>query len=475
MHARPHCGLFFKVRPDPRADYIIMTEINNRLLYVLHLYKNEQLFIARVTSVSEFLLPSQILSFHIIDAKVCKLHASNSNEDLDDQDEYEDEPLEDTFVLKMFVIEPKQFGECTITYQPDVNQMLQDSSDTNKESDDVTKENGDINNLQSSVALLLHRQTNQLNLMTPDAFSSPPHNSSPSSTRNSLVNEMKKSVEKLNEMSIENLIDLQRRQKDNFASGGSSPSREVQQILSLNESTYGAQEYLNNLAKSQDETEIQNDFNQTENLMFTESVSNIWPNIPIVKASEMVKEENRRQELLLGSGDDGDNVDAMRWNKAQLQTITFQLNSLENMVREQNIHIQKLQHEIANNTQDSSMQDIFAKQLEVAMTKYQLNMAKMFENYINLQKSKDREMQESLIASLSQLLSQQLPEKLQNIIVQEIKHVVLPAVMSVFENLKHQLDIQYSQKLNSTDHLLRDNIAKLVSSKVSKSYFFKFN
>lgn len=100
---------------------------------------------------------------------------------------------------------------------------------------------------------------------------------------------MNTSVEKINDSAIENLIDFQRPAKDNFASGGSSPSREVQEILALNNtSSYSTQEYFDNLTN---DAESQNNFNQAEDLIFTESISNdiVWPTIPIAKANEIVQ------------------------------------------------------------------------------------------------------------------------------------------------------------------------------------------
>lgn len=41
------------------------------------------------------------------------------------------------------------------------------------------------------------------------------------------------------------------------------------------------------------------------------------------------------------------------------------------------------------------------------------------------------------------------------------------ALISTVEPLKHQLHIEMTQKLTSTDHLLKENIAKLVHSKVN--------
>lgn len=40
------------------------------------------------------------------------------------------------------------------------------------------------------------------------------------------------------------------------------------------------------------------------------------------------------------------------------------------------------------------------------------------------------------------------------------------ALISTVEPLKHQLHIEMTQKLTSTDHLLKENITKLVHSKV---------
>jgi hypothetical protein len=50
------------------------------------------------------------------------------------------------------------------------------------------------------------------------------------------------------------------------------------------------------------------------------------------------------------------------------------------------------------------------------------------------------------------------------------------ALISTVELLKHQLHVEMTQKLTTTDHLLKENIAKLVHSKVmtkgSKCFYF---
>lgn len=101
-------------------------------------------------------------------------------------------------------------------------------------------------------------------------------------------------------MKIENAIDGELPEKDNFASAGSSPSREVEEILSCK-----SHEYFDNLHKIDDESpvESQNNFNnENGDLVFVDASGNkevVWPNIPIVNADEIDKEESRRQELQL--------------------------------------------------------------------------------------------------------------------------------------------------------------------------------
>lgn len=488
--------LLLKARLDMTGQYLILSDIHNKVLYALQLDKNDSERVATVSSISEFLLPAPILSFCITSADIRKFRYTSSSDDLCLCEANEDETNIAAVVIKMYVIQPKKLQECTITFQPEsllsANReklfSLDETSDTlinlndNKTDDEQENEpeNGEmpkLNDLQSSVNYLIQQQNTQqsLTLMTPDAFSSPVHATSPNNKRNSHGSELTSPIniksEKLtDDNKVENLIDTEnvlqyeRPQKDNFASAGSSPSREVQEILSFKNN----QEYFETLNKIESaEIDSQTNFNQTDNLLFTENSNEVvWPNIPIIKANEIVKEENRK--LAAAENNSSENrVDVM-----QLQQINLRISALENLVREQNSQMQKLQHEIKTLNQDfksdlkDEMRGIFTKELDVALSRSQIHQAKLFENYVNIQKSMEREHQDNLIASTSQILTNKVLEKLQLIITHEMKNVVLPSILTTFESLKHQLFMEYSQKLNTTDHMLKDNISKLLSSKV---------
>lgn len=308
--------LFFKVGLDLTGKFLVMTEINNRLLYILQLETNNLKNIATVSYVSEFLVSSPILSFCVTSASIKKYRYSHSMNDIviEDVDGSEEDSCEDAVSVNMFTVQPKTLRECTIVFQPEKSKTL--NYTMKKCSDSMIEVNGkvcdkdesneiNLTELQDSVSLLIQQQQQQnnqpLNLMTPDAFNSPVQNNlSPSNARNSLGSEaslqnvLNRSLEKVADANIDSLIDFQRPQKDNFASGGSSPSREVQEILALNNPSYAAQEYFDHLTEVANNMDNQNNFNQTDDLLFSENSEVVWPNIPIVKANEVVKEENRR-------------------------------------------------------------------------------------------------------------------------------------------------------------------------------------
>lgn len=305
--------LLFKVSLDLTGKYLVMSEINNRLLYVLQFETNSLKNIATVSHVSEFLVSSPILSFCIVSASVKKYTYSQSVNDIviEDEDVTDEVSNEEAVAVNMFIVQPKNFRECTVVFQPEKlktvdytvktsgNSSMTELNGKTSEKED-TNEITNLNELQDSVSLLIQQQQNsqQLHLMTPDAFNSPVQNNlSPSTIRNSLENDaggINRSVEKETDANIGSLIDFQPPQKDNFASGGSSPSREVQEILALNNPSYAAQEYFDHLDEVTNDDDNQSNFNQTDDLLFSENTEVVWPDIPIVKANEVVKEENRR-------------------------------------------------------------------------------------------------------------------------------------------------------------------------------------
>lgn len=455
----PH--LLFKISIDHSGQYVVMSDINNKILYVLQIKRRDAEKLVAVASISQFLLPAPFLSYHITKAEISKVPSLiNCEPDVFEDEEFDDENIVDNVCINMLVIQPRKFQECSILFpsEPPSNSIVEpidfmENVKTVNEAETVPK----LDDLQSSVTLLIQQQTNksQLNLMTPENFSSPVPNSRASSVRNSLEPITMES--KHGNASVENLIEFDRPQKSNFASGGSSPSREVQEILSLNNSTYSNQEYLENLSLNLQD--IDKHYNQKESVFNDTSGSKelVWPKIPVVKDNGLVKDDG---SLL---NDDG----VKDFYKNHLQTLNFRLTSLETALREQTVMLESLKLDMKSGRLkqiNCESKEEITKELEIALSKHQLQLAKFLENMFNMQKQKERELYENLISSMSQLINKSLSDKIHNVVTYEIKHTVLPAVLSLMEDLKQQLELQYNQKTTLSDKYLKDNISKLVAS-----------
>lgn len=441
-----------------------MSDINNRVLYVLQVKHDKDKQMVYVTTLSQFLLPNPFLSYHILEAKsrqTSPYSYSNSIEDLygDERDDFEEDCDMTVISLKMLVIQPKKLQDCNITFQPEKLLMNTTSLFNDITEIDLVEKVSKVSNSEqkSSNAYLRSSNKSQLNLMTPEDFTT---NSRPNSLHNSLTNEVtidNSDTTKFDESGVENLIDFQGSQKEVFASGGSSPSREVQEILSLNNSSYSPQDYFDNLPKLKDDAEQpQKDFNDVnETLIYDVGNEMVWPKIPVLKDDELVKDVNDVNEI----------------DKTHLQSINFRISSLENTIREQNILMQKLQSDIKELTQicsrTNSNKEEFVRELDCAMSKQQLQIAKVLENLINIQKNNERELHEQIVSSIGQLLSKTLSDNIKMIISYEMKHVVIPSIRSLVDSYKHQTDAQYLQKLNNAELTLRESIAKALNSKVS--------
>ncbi|KAF5303415.1 hypothetical protein FQA39_LY19032 [Lamprigera yunnana] len=381
--------LFLKARLDMTGQYLLLSDINNRIIY---------------TSSSD-------------DLCLCEAN--------------EDETNISAVVIKMYVVQPKRLQECNITFQTDgllainpsplytldsptdtlinLNENKNDENENTSNNSELTK----LNDLHSSVNYLIQQQSNQssLNLMTPDAFTSP-IDASPTGKRNSHGSELTSPVlkpEKViinEEPKVENLMDaddvlqFQRPLKDNFAI--------AVQVLAVKYKRFFHLKIVKNIS-----------------ITLLNRHDGVWPNIPIMKANEIVQEENRK--LAAAENIVSENRSDISIEKSHLQEMDLRLSSLESIILEQNSQIQKLHHEVKSLTQDFK---------NVALSRSQIQQAKLFENYVNIQKSVEQEHIENLIASTTQILTKQITDKLQIIVAHELKNIVLPSILNTFEKFK---------------------------------------
>lgn len=289
--------LALKAEIDRTSSYLTLSDRSNRQLYVLQIIKENALSsqngdeangndnsiitlggFARVfvKSIAEFHLASTILSFAISNASIRRYKCALSENYLIDELEDFDEENNSLYcvVLKLFAILPESVQECHILYQTAINQSTSDALDNTL--DQETASSSIIVADKSPVAQLLNastdiikpnemalrtppQKTSQLNLLTPDSFSSPVEKplQPPANVSENVLSTIfmlaKSTPAVAANKSHENVLSLKScaavldEEKKLFqqsivssethslpiksASGGSSPSREVREIM----------------------------------------------------------------------------------------------------------------------------------------------------------------------------------------------------------------------------------------------------
>ena len=159
--------LCFKADIDRTSNYLVLSDMTNRELYVLQVRKDSAEATitngqkddstesiengkggppakAYIHSIAEFPLSSPILSFGILDAAVRRYKCGSSDGYLiDELEDYEEENNSlYCVVIHMFLVQPKSVQECHVLYQP----MIKGEHDIMRtlSGESIEKDNGSL-------------------------------------------------------------------------------------------------------------------------------------------------------------------------------------------------------------------------------------------------------------------------------------------------------------------------------------------
>ncbi|KAJ8729730.1 hypothetical protein PYW08_001311 [Mythimna loreyi] len=278
--------LGLKAMLDTSASYLLLSDFKSRSLYVLNMARDPEDSMAYCKSISEFLLPYPVLSFCIVDAEEqqskCEpscdepLYRNGSSGDADSPIHYElhhddsgsgGEGSEEgrRVCVRLYIVQPKGLQEGRLVYTPprppihgDLMHGLSELAleDSSSESAPATIASSILQQQSQQLKnLLMRSQTQpgsligtrpespsiapQLNLMTPDAFSSPgkrEEDDPPLSATPDVGGKARSSTG--GACADESIAEA----ASKLASAGSSPSREVQQIMSHNDHPFFKEE-----------------------------------------------------------------------------------------------------------------------------------------------------------------------------------------------------------------------------------------
>ncbi|XP_071625810.1 enhancer of mRNA-decapping protein 4 [Temnothorax longispinosus] len=444
---------------DLSAGYLFLSDIYNKILYVLSLSKDKGEALACISTVSEFLLPYPILSFGIVEADQRKIRSTGESlEDLCEEIEENDEQL----VIYMYLVQPKSLQECHIAFKPAsqgsgnylIGTRTHDSLDYSEDMPDMgtaahngmSEENCEgERSLSTTTETIINHSGGGLNLMTPDAFSSPAKKEnnelesdpeSPDLRKVLSSSPIAQAVQALNASDpplVKNEIEEQ-----TPASCGSSPSREVREILSL--------------SKPDEETDIDGKPETKTN------ADEDWSNIPMVLLKDVSVHAMQESEEF--PEDDENNVQRQKTKdepKTSLPTddpgtlwrtnndinnleINNKLKSILEIVQDQCQELKELRAEVTRLQQESPV----TTQIESALTRMSQQHNASLEQTLYDQMTRQHEFLNTFETTIKDKIESTLPRTVEDTI----------------KPLKHQMRLD----ANQMDEHFQKNISELISS-----------
>ncbi|XP_017473347.1 PREDICTED: enhancer of mRNA-decapping protein 4 homolog [Rhagoletis zephyria] len=408
----------------------------------------------------------------------------------------------------------------------------------------VTAENNDVGSRAASPQTT-NKSFTQVNLMTPDAFSSTSSDKkSPECVSSEVLNTilMLASVagqtpapksESINILNLVNnkIIEDQEHQKlqlkqslesqkkfiaisnnaaqhmDNLASGGSSPSREVQEIMSLQEHDSGDEELLDetattNKAKVDNQSDGKDLEVSSAKCHSTTNITN-WPKVPeLPKATTKQSTELQNAAHLISqavnassgnnlnnshaapnlisinSSNNGNLEGAGSKSNTDLTELNGKINELIELAKMQSMQINNLQAEIssmkkANPMSSTKSMSEFSFKLEMQLSKLMEQYLKRYENehkkkltaFMAGREQQNRELRDSFIQIMNQYVLTHLGDVVSKVINIEIQRQLAPMLSAKIDHLQQQIQIDVAQKLTAFDLMLKDNISQVCKSK----------
>ena len=231
-----------------------------QVLYVMHIEQIEDEGISKITSVTQLLLPFSAISLAIRQASLKPLALHMGTED----DDFCGDGDSSRVIMKMLVVQPKSVQKCKAVFQLGTSSPLGEGGIGSSFSQTSTSMNTTVSEYDAAAATSTASKvsTNHIDLLTPDAFVSPAKSSnfnnqadSASVKRSIAPSPVTPASMPLPPPTPNEILALSspRRptpdvtssttpKRNGIQSGGSSPSREVEEILGTRPLTEGSVE-----------------------------------------------------------------------------------------------------------------------------------------------------------------------------------------------------------------------------------------
>uniref|UniRef100_A0A6P4EU10 Enhancer of mRNA-decapping protein 4 homolog n=1 Tax=Drosophila rhopaloa TaxID=1041015 RepID=A0A6P4EU10_DRORH len=309
---------------------------------------------------------------------------------------------------------------------------------------------------------------------------------------------------------------------ENLASGGSSPSREVQEIMATQEDADAYEAELEHLDNDDDDEEEELAISSP----LLEAVDGTWPIVKLPSLTNSAELQNAAQIMsqavqntnngnvppTLGGGNNNNSSVGSNSNNNTATTLNTSNSSSNNnagtgdgsngngelnaklellidLVKAQSKQINKLEHEVTklqqqqeavvaqNSKPDASLEpknvNQLAYKIEMQLSKLMEQYLKRYENehkkklteFLAARESQNRELRDSVLQVLNQYVMNHFTDIIGNVLNMELQRQLLPRVNAKMDQLQAQMQVEIVQKLSVFDKTVKENIAQVCKSK----------
>ncbi|KRG02628.1 enhancer of mRNA-decapping protein 4 homolog isoform X1 [Drosophila mojavensis] len=321
----------------------------------------------------------------------------------------------------------------------------------------------------------------------------------------------------------------ERNAAENLASGGSSPSREVQEIMATQEDTDDYEPELVDIEYDEDnpyfmicktENKTDNEITNSSTVEEAATTSNWLPQdakLPTKKSAELQNaaqimsqavqhknngnvpptlgsnssNSNNNTTTTLNSSNNNNSSNCSHPIVESATEVNAKLEQLLEMVKAQSEQLNKLEHEI-NKVQQQQQQQLLqqssgstaaalqpksvnelAYKIEMQLSKLMEQYLKRYENehkkklteFLHARETQNRELRDSVLQVLNQYVMNHFTDIIGNVLNMELQRQLLPRVNAKMDQLQNQMQLEIVQKLNVFDKTVKENIAQVCKSK----------
>ncbi|EDW03803.1 GH11439 [Drosophila grimshawi] len=315
----------------------------------------------------------------------------------------------------------------------------------------------------------------------------------------------------------------ERNAAENLASGGSSPSREVQEIMATQEDADDYEPELENLESDEEnpDEQLANPSPLLQSVEEATATGNWLPHEeqlhPTKKSAELqnaaqimsqavqhknngnvppsLGSSNNTTTTLNNSSSSNNNNNssnnshnATNENCPSNAEMNVKLEQLLDLVKAQSQQLNKLEHEVSKMHQQQQQQQStcstaaalqpksvneLAYKIEMQLSKLMEQYLKRYENehkkklaeFLHARETQNRELRDSMLQVLNQYVMNHFTDIIGNVLTMELQRQLLPRVNAKMDQLQNQMQLEIVQKLNVFDKTVKENIAQVVKSK----------